>query len=51
MKDLWEYNVVKARGIIPLASLNKLGAEGWEMVSTATIDSDFILIYFKRRLS
>ena len=47
--DRWEYTVLdgRFRDSDTLTEANKLGAEGWELVSN---ESDYRIIVFKRRL-
>jgi len=47
--DRWEYTIIdgRLRDSDTLTEANKLGAEGWELVSS---ESDYRTIVFKRRL-
>ena len=42
----WEYKVT---GLLGIEELNKLGAEGWELVAIQSLDVDNLKLYFKRR--
>jgi hypothetical protein len=42
----WEYKVT---GLIALDEMNKLGAEGWELIAVQAPNIDNIGLYFKRR--
>jgi hypothetical protein len=42
----WEYKVT---GLLSDNELNKLGAEGWELVAIQSPDIDNLKLYFKRR--
>jgi hypothetical protein len=42
----WEYKVT---GLLRDDELNKLGAEGWELVAIQSPDIDNLKLYFKRR--
>ena len=50
MKQTWEYQVVfvqnVANDLVP--PLNKLGAEGWELVSVSIDPQGWIIAYLKR---
>ena len=50
MKQTWEYQVVFVRGVAKelVPPLNKLGAEGWELVSVAIDQQGWIIAYLKR---
>lgn len=44
----WEYKIVRERNIGLEEELNKLGSEGWEMVSAVRDSNDWIKFIFKR---
>jgi len=45
----WEYKIVASGFLITDADLNKLGVDGWELVS-ATGQGNGIKMFFKRQL-
>jgi hypothetical protein len=52
--EQWEYAEHKAPGVFPKEEMNKLGVEGWELVSVIELRGpdrpNFIRCIFKRRL-
>jgi hypothetical protein len=44
----WEYHTAYGNPRLAAAELNTLGAEGWELVSTAPRGGGCLLYYFKR---
>jgi hypothetical protein len=50
MKQTWEYQIaiVQDDPNKLVAQINKLGAEGWELVAVSTTSRDFNVAYLKR---
>ena len=45
----WEYlEESSIRGPLPTKEMNKLGAQGWELVNVVSIGSEIMYYFFKR---